>query len=115
MKIGSISEDLIHEKRIAITPEIVKKYTSLGFQISLSENYGSHLRISDNDYLDQGAKLLKDDEEIIGNSDIITQLGLPSDKNISLINESKILIGVLNPYENKEKLSKLIEKKINIF
>ena len=29
------------EKRIAITPEIAKKYISLGFEVSLSENYGS--------------------------------------------------------------------------
>ena len=40
------------EKRIAITPEIVKKYISLGFEISLIENYGSHLGIKDKDYSD---------------------------------------------------------------
>ena len=42
MKIGSVSEDRNLEKRIAITPEIVKKYTSLGFEICLSENYLYH-------------------------------------------------------------------------
>ena len=30
MRIGSILEDQNHEKRIAITPEIAKKYISLG-------------------------------------------------------------------------------------
>ena len=38
MKIGSILENQQIEKRIAITPEIVKKYISLGFKINLSEN-----------------------------------------------------------------------------
>ena len=42
MKIGSILENQNIEKRIAITPEIVKKYISLGFEIFLSKNYGSH-------------------------------------------------------------------------
>ena len=37
MRIGSVSEDKNQEKRIAVTPEIVKKYKSLGFDISLSE------------------------------------------------------------------------------
>ena len=48
MKIGSILENQNLEKRISITPEIVKKYISLGFKLSLSENYGSHLGIKDN-------------------------------------------------------------------
>ena len=30
-------------------------------------------------------------------------------------NDEQILIGVLNPYSNKEKLNKLLEKKINCF
>jgi NAD(P) transhydrogenase subunit alpha len=45
MKIGSISENQKVEKRIAITPEIAKKYTSLGIDVSLPENYGNHLRV----------------------------------------------------------------------
>ena len=68
MKIGSILENQDLEKRIAITPEIVKKYTSLGFEIFLSENYGSHLGIKDQEYLDLGVKISKDDKEILNNS-----------------------------------------------
>ena len=33
MKIGSILENQKIEKRIAITPEIIKKYISLGFDV----------------------------------------------------------------------------------
>ena len=40
MRIVSISENQKIERRIAITPEIAKKYIALGFEISLSENYG---------------------------------------------------------------------------
>ena len=38
---------------------------------------------------------------------------LPDDK-ISIIKENQILIGVLNPYENKDKLE-ILAKKINLF
>ena len=59
MKIGSILENLNIEKRIAVTPEIVKKYISFGFEVCLSENYGSHLGISDDDqYKDIGVNIL---------------------------------------------------------
>ena len=115
MKIGSILENQDLEKRIAITPEIVKKYTSLGFEIFLSENYGSHLGIKDQEYLDLGVKISKDDKEILNNSNIITQVGMITDKKSALIKENQTIIGVLNPYNNKEKLDELTKKKINVF
>ena len=115
MKIGSILENQNSEKRVAITPEIVKKYISIGLEISLTQNYGSHLGIDDKEYLNLGAKILKDDTEVIKSSDIIVQLGMLSDDKSSLIKENQTLIGVLNPYDNKEKLENLVKKNINIF
>ena len=115
MKIGSILENRNIEKRIAITPEIVKKYVSLGFEISLSENYGSHIGIKDEHYKDMGANIYKNEEEVLNSSDIIVQLGMLSDDKISKIKENQVIIGVLNPYSNKEKLENLAKKKINIF
>ena len=44
MRIASVLENQNIEKRIAITPEIAKKYIALGFEISLVEKYGEHLR-----------------------------------------------------------------------
>ena len=115
MKIGSISENKTIEKRIAITPEIVKKYSSLGLEVCLSENYGFHLGIQDKDYLDLGVKIFQNEIEIIESSDLIVQLGMLSDDKISLVKENQTLIGVFNPYENKDKLENLAKKKINIF
>ena len=115
MKVGSVSENKVVEKRIAITPEIVKKYTSLGFEICLSKDYGLHLGIEDKEYLDLGVKILENENEILTNSNIILQLGMLSDEKCSIIKENQTLIGVFNPYENKEKLINLSQKKVNIF
>ncbi len=115
MRIGSILEDQNLEKRIAITPEVTKKYKSLGFEILLCENYGLHLGIKDQDYIELGAKILKDENQIIGESNIIIQLGLPNEKKTSLIKENQILIGCLNPYLNQNKLENLKKKKIKMF
>ena len=59
MKIASILENQKIEKRIAITPEIAKKYISLGLEVSLPENYGSHLGIKDDEYKELGVSILK--------------------------------------------------------
>jgi len=115
MRIGSVLENQKIEKRISITPDIIKKYTSLGFEIFLSENYGHHIGINDNDYSKLGVKISKDEREIISSSDILVQLGMLSDDKSALIKENQILIGVLNPYENKDKLESLAKKKVNLF
>ncbi len=115
MRIGSILENQNIEKRIAITPEIVKKYTSIGLELCLIENYGSHLGIKDDQYKDMGANIVKDETEVLNSSDILVQLGMLSDDKTSKIKENKTLIGVLNPYVNKDKLENLAKKKINLF
>jgi H+-translocating NAD(P) transhydrogenase subunit alpha len=115
MKIISVIEDKKIEKRIAITPEIAKKYKALGFEVYLSENYGEHLGFKDSEYKESGVKIFNNEKDIIGSVDIIVQLGLPSDDKISLLKENQTLIGVLNPYDNKQKIDNLVKKKINTF
>ena len=111
MRIGSILENQKIEKRISITPDIVKKYISLGFEIFLSENYGQHIGIDDEEYVKLGVNISKDDKEILSSSDVIVQLGMLSEDQTSLIRENQVLIGVLNPYDNKDKLETLAKKK----
>ena len=115
MRVGSVSENHNIEKRISITPDIVKKYISLGFEIILSENYGHHIGIKDDEYVKLGVKISKDDKEILSSSDVIVQLGMLPDDKSAMINESQVLIGVLNSYENKEKLKNLAKKKLIFF
>ena len=115
MKIGSTKESQEFEKRIAITPEIAKKYISIGFEVSLCENYGSHLGVKDEEYKKLGVSISKNEKEIIVNADIIVQLGLLSDDKNSLLKENQTFIGILNPYDNKDKIDNLVKKKINIF
>ncbi|MBD1156577.1 NAD(P) transhydrogenase subunit alpha [Pelagibacterales bacterium SAG-MED20] len=115
MRIVSISENKKIEKRIAITPEIAKKYIALGLEIFLSENYGEHLGFKDSEYKELGVKISNNEKEIIENADIIAQLGLLSEDKISFVKKNQILIGIFNPYSNKEKLQNLIKDNINIF
>ena len=115
MKIGSISENKDFEKRIAITPEIAKKYISLELEVLLVENYGSHLGYNDDEYKKEGVNIIKDEKEVLDKSDVIVQLALLADDKASLVKENKTLIGVLNPSSNKDKIESLAKKKINLF
>ena len=115
MKIASTSENKKIEKRVAITPETTKKYVSEGFEVLLSKNYGEHLGFSDNEYKDLGAKIIDDEKKIIQDTDILVQLGLPLDEKLESLKNNQNLIGVLNPFNNNEKISDLIKKGIKNF
>ena len=115
MNIGSVSEDKTVEKRVSITPEIAKKYIQLGINVLITNNYGDHLGFKDSDYADQGVNLFADNKKLIESSDVLIQMGLTNDENLSLLKPNQNYIGVLNFYENREKLKDLIKKKINFF
>ena len=114
MRIVSVLENQTIEKRIAITPEIAKKYLALGLEVALPENYADHLGIKDNEYTEIGVKISKDEQEIISSADVIVQLGLPTDDKSSLIKENQTLIGFLNSYSNKDKINDLVKRNINV-
>ena len=115
MRIVSVSENHNIEKRIAITPDIAKKYIALGLDVSLSKNYGEHLGFKDNDYKELGVEISSKESEVISKADIIVQLGLLSDDNLLFLKKNQTLVGIFNPHKNKEKIENLFKKKINIF
>ena len=115
MRIVSILENQNIEKRIAITPEIAKKYIALGFEVSIVEKYGEHLGFKDSDYQELGVKISTDKDEILNSSNIIVQLGLLSQESLSNLKENQTLVGVFDPYNNKEKIENLSKKNINFF
>ena len=60
-------------------------------------------------------KFIGDDKKIIENSDIIIQMSLIDNNKASLLKSNQVLIGVLNPHENKKKLQDLAKKGVNLF
>ena len=115
MIVGSISENINTEKRVAITPDIIKKYKSLGLEVNLSKNYALHLGITDKEYEEQGASIINNYEELISNSNIIVQMSLHDDENIKKFKEKQIIVGVLNPYNNEKKLKEISSRNISCF
>ncbi|MDC3020482.1 NAD(P) transhydrogenase subunit alpha [Candidatus Pelagibacter sp.] len=114
MIIGSISENLKSERRVAITPDVVKKYKSLGLEVHLSKDYALHLGIDDNMYEIEGAKV-STIEKVLSDANVLLQMNIPSDEILSRLKKDQILIGVLNPYVNEKKLNEITSRNINCF
>ena len=115
MKIGSISENLETEKRVAITPEIAKKFTDIGFDVYLQKDYAKHLGFDNKDYEAINANILDNEKLVLENSDILAQLNLPQKSLFENLSQNKTLVGVLNPYQNTKELGELVKKKVNCF
>jgi len=115
MKIGSINENRDVERRVAITPQILKKYKSLGLEVNLSKDYALHLGFTDKMYESQGANILDSNEAVILNSNAILQIHIPRDEYLKKLQKDQILIGVLNPYLNELKLKEISNRNINCF
>ena len=71
MNIGSTKEDLKNEQRIAITPDVIKKYKTLGLNVLLPKEYGFHLGISDQEFINEGAEILENDLKVLAEADVI--------------------------------------------
>ena len=115
MIVGSIKEDLALEKRVSITPETAKNIIGLGLKICIEQNYADHLGIDDNEYKKNGVEIKSSSNDVINLSDLIIKVNCPSEKEIDLLKENSILIGMFNPSKNKPQIDKIIKKKIKTF
>ena len=114
MIIGSVSENINIEKRVAITPDIIKKYKSLGFEIYLTKDYASHIGIKDEEYETEGANI-KSNDEVLSSANAILQMNILNDESLNKLKKDQTLVGVLNPYLNEKKLREITLKNINCF
>ena len=115
MIVGSIKEDLTSEKRVSLTPETAKNIIGLGLKVCIEQNYATHLGIEDNEYKKIGVEIKDSASEVLKSSKLIIKVNCPSEKEISLLKEKTILIGMLNPSKNKDQIGKIIKKEIKTF
>ena len=114
MIFGYVSDSSQQDKRISITPEIVKKLNADNIKVFINKDYGKHSNINDQKFLDAGASI-EEKQKIYAESDVLVQIKF-EDNNIvkSLKNGCSLIVNQFD--KNKKNLeSELKSKKINIF
>ena len=120
MKIAIVKETKTLEKRVAATPETVKKFISLGISVKVEKDAGIKSNILDSEYEESGAKIISDPKELLSNTDVVLKVnsisnnGIGSD-NIELYKKNTTLIGFLKPLQDKENIKLIAQKGINAF
>ncbi len=110
MKLCLLKESLPGENRVALSPEIVKKLTAKGFEISLIPGAGEKSHYSDQQYQEAGASLLSSEQAISG--DILIKLRKPTLEEVEQLPADTILIALAESCGSDEVLNAVLKKGI---
>ena len=103
MKIAIPKERRPYEKRVAATPDTVKKYRSLGYEVIVEAGAGAESSYPDEQYLAAGAQIIPDAAMTLRDADIVLKVQRPMSEGegrneLGLLKPGAILIATLNPY-----------------
>jgi NAD(P) transhydrogenase subunit alpha len=103
MKIAIPKERRPYEKRVAATPDTVKKYRALGYDVAVEAGAGIEAACPDEHYTAAGANVVADATTILRDADIILKVQRPMNEGegrneIGLLKSGSLLIAMLNPY-----------------
>ena len=111
MIVGSTKEDISLEKRVALTPEAAKNIIGLGLKICVEKNYADHIGIKDEEFKKAGVEIKNSSNEVLNSCNLLIKLIALLKMKINNIKEKTILIGMLNPSQNKNRINDILKKK----
>jgi NAD(P) transhydrogenase subunit alpha len=112
LTIGIPAEIKNEERRVAATPETVKKMVALGCQIMLQKGAGVRASVTDEAYQAAGAELVSVEE--VFKADIILKVRAPEASEIKAMPAGTVLIGLLEPF-NQSQLQSIAAQGITAF
>jgi len=77
MKIGVPKERLPHENRVAVSPETIKKFVQLGFDVTVETGAGEGSSFSDDVLKEAGATIAPDVAGAVSDADIVLKIRAP--------------------------------------
>ena len=103
MKIAVLKEQEDGERRVAATPETVKKYAGLGASVAVETGAGTGANIADSDYVDAGASV-GPRSEILKDADVLLAVQGPDPASLGGAKQGALVIGALNPFGRRDRV-----------
>ena len=110
MQISALKENSNNENRVALTPDAIKLFQRLGLEVLIEDIAGNNSGYPNELYKENGAKIVSRNECLKADSCLCVKM--PNEEDLNKLNENTVLIGILNPYENKKYFNTLNNKKI---
>lgn len=112
--IAIAKETADYEKRVAASPETVKKLAALGVSVTVEKDAGEASSFSDKAYRDAGAKIASSRAEAVRTADILLKVQT-EESDLENLKKGAILIGMFAPYQNAALIQSCAEKNITAF
>ena len=113
LKIAVARESESLEKRVALAPEIAKKFKALGADMFIEQSAGSESHFIDSDYSD--VNFVDGIRTAYADANLILRVTPPTLEEIEAMPDEAVLIGLMRPYESKERIAAFNRKRITVF
>lgn len=113
MVIALIKEIKKHEYRVGLTPSNVKEYIKHGHQVLVEKDAGVGAGFDDEDYINAGATVLEDKNELFEQAGMIVKVKEPLEEEYELFKKGQILYTYLHLAANKPLTESLLKKGVS--
>lgn len=103
------------ERRVALTPEGVKKLAALGYKIHVQKGAGELSGFLDDAYKEAGAEIHNDQESLFENAALSVRVQPLSSQDIAYLPPHSILIAMIKPHLFPAELKELASQKVTTF
>lgn len=115
MKLAAIKETASHEARVAITPDMAKRYVQDGYRVLIENGAGQAAGFPDQAYQQAGATLVASAQDALRDADLVLKVQAPNTTEIALMKSGAALVSTLDPHRNDAILTALAERHITAF
>ncbi|MGH7046222.1 MAG: Re/Si-specific NAD(P)(+) transhydrogenase subunit alpha [Stellaceae bacterium] len=111
MKVAVVKERRAHERRVAASPDTVKRMIAMGLEVVAEQGAGDTAGITDTAFAAAGARLASDPEAALAEADIVLKVQRPLAPGEDPIDEIKplkrgaVLIGLLQPLQHQDEIA----------
>jgi len=112
--IAIAKETVEYEKRVAATPETVKKLIALGASLIVEKGAGEASSMLDKAYEDAGAKIAKSRTEAVSGADVVLKVQVDLG-DLDGLKKGALLVGMFAPYQNADLIASAANKGISAF
>ncbi len=113
MIIAVLRETSEHEKRVALSPDVVRQLNNEDLQIWIEKDAGLPSNFRDSAYKDAGAIIIDSKDELLTKADILLSVQAPSDEDLSKLKKGAVLVSFIWGLQNPELVSRLLESGIS--
>ncbi len=111
--IGVTKEFTPGERRVALVPDVAKKYQGLGAALLLQAGAGASAYFRDEDY--GASEQAADASTVLQKADVVLQVQPLSLDDLAQLKPGTVLVGLQQPWSSKERIEVLKQKNITCF